>query len=207
MRKHSFSPLGVIVVASTVLAVLGLASVSWTSPSTGVVAADTTPSPKAQASNTEVNAKLVEANTKFGFKLFSQLLKQDADKNIFLSPSSMAIALNMTYNGAREQTQQAMAETLEFLGMSLQEVNQANAALKAMLENPDPKVQLSIANSLWARNEFPLNPEFVQKSNDFYGAKVTTLNFSDPSSLSIINTWVEQSTNGKINWMALPYLW
>lgn len=201
MRKHLFSPLEVIVVASTVIAVVGLASVSWISPSTGVVAADTTPSPKAQASNAEVNAKLVEANTRFGFKLFSQILKQDADKNVFLSPSSMAIALTMTYNGAREQTQQAMAETLEFFGMSLQEVNQANATLKAMLENPDPKVQLSIANSLWARNEFPLNPKFVQKSNEFYGAKVTTLNFSDPSSLSIINTWVEQSTNGKINWI------
>jgi serpin B len=199
MKKHSFSLLGVILAVSTVLAVLGLAGVSWTRQSTRVVAVDTASSQKPQASNAEVNTKLVAANTRFGFKLLKQLLKQDADENIFLSPSSMATALAMTYNGAREQTQQAMAKTLELQGMSLQEVNGANAALKATLENLDPKVRLSIANSLWARNEFPLNPEFVQKSEEFYGAKVKGLNFSDPSTPEIINTSIEQSTNGKIN--------
>lgn len=142
--RHSFSPLRIIVAVYTVLAVLGLVSVLWIKPSPSVMAPDTALSPKPQSSNAVGNAKLVEANTSFGFKLFSQILKQDADKNIFLSPSSIATALAMTYNGAREQTQQAIAKTLDLQGMSLQEVNEANAALKAMLENPDPKVRLSM---------------------------------------------------------------
>ena len=40
------------------------------------------------------------------------------------------MALAMTYNGASGETQQAMAETLELNGMSLDEINQANAALR-----------------------------------------------------------------------------
>ena len=74
--------------------------------------------------------KLVAANTRFGFKLFSEIAKQDAGKNVFISPFSVAAALAMTYNGASGETRQAMAETLELNGMSLDEVNQANAALR-----------------------------------------------------------------------------
>jgi serine protease inhibitor len=48
-----------------------------------------------------------------------------------------------------------MAKTLELQGMSLQEINSGNAVLKAALENPDPQVQLTIANSLWAHLDFP----------------------------------------------------
>lgn len=52
-----------------------------------------------------IDEKLVAANTFFGFKLFREILKQDSSKNIFVSPSSVAIALAMTYNGANGKTQ------------------------------------------------------------------------------------------------------
>ncbi len=145
-----------------------------------------------------VDAKLVAANTKFGFKLFEEILKQDSSKNIFVSPSSVAIALAMTYNGASGQTQQAMAKTLELQGMSLQQINAANATLKATLENPDPKVQLSIANSLWARAGVSFKQDFLQRNQNFYQALVTNLDFSSPNAVIVINNWVKQSTGGKI---------
>jgi serpin B len=145
-----------------------------------------------------VDAKLVAANTKFGFKLFEEILKQDSSKNIFVSPSSVAIALAMTYNGASGQTQQAMAKTLELQGMSLQQINAANATLKATLENPDPKVQLSIANSLWARAGVSFKQDFLQRNQNFYQALVTNLDFSSPNAPIVINNWVKQSTGGKI---------
>jgi len=42
---------------------------------------------------------IVSANTSFGFKLFAKLVEQDTGKNIFISPSSVAIALAMIYIG------------------------------------------------------------------------------------------------------------
>ena len=145
-----------------------------------------------------VDAKAVAANTRFGFKLFSEILKQDSGKNIFISPASVAIALAMTYNGASGETQQAMAKTLELQGTSLSEVNSANAAAIASLKNLDD-IQLTIANSLWAKQEYTFKPDFLQTTQQFYTAKVTNLDFGDPGATTIINDWVSQSTNGKID--------
>ena len=153
----------------------------------------------AQSRNIPVDAKLVDANTKFGFKLFSEILKQDSQKNVFVSPTSVAIALSMAYNGASGETQQAMAKALELQGMSLQDINQANETLKASLENADPAVQLSIANSLWAKQGITFKPDFIQTNKQFYSAKVTELDFAKPDASSIINNWVKENTRGKIN--------
>ncbi|MBW4612508.1 MAG: serpin family protein [Desmonostoc vinosum HA7617-LM4] len=144
--------------------------------------------------------KIVDANNRFGFKLFSEIQKSDSyKKNVFISPSSVAIALAMTYNGASGSTQQAMAKTLELQGMSLQEINSAYASLKQLLENPDSKVQLTIANSLWANQDVRFQPDFLQITQDFFKAKVTNLNFKDPAAPNTINNWVKENTRGKIN--------
>ncbi|MBE9007797.1 serpin family protein [Fortiea sp. LEGE XX443] len=146
------------------------------------------------------DTKLVNANNKFGFKLFSEILKQESsEKNIFISPSSLAIALAMTYNGASGSTQQAMSKTLELQGMSLADINSDYANLKSLLENPDANVQLNIANSLWVNKDVSLRPDFLQRNQDFYKAKVANLNFQSASALSSINNWVNDNTQGKIN--------
>lgn len=146
-----------------------------------------------------VNPQLIEANTRFGMKLFAEILKQESNKNVFVSPSSIAIALSMAYNGASGSTQQAMAKALQIQGMSLNDLNQANASLKALLENADPKVQLAIANSLWARQGVSFKPDFIQRNRQFYQAEVTDLDFRSPKAASTINNWVKQHTRNKID--------
>lgn len=149
--------------------------------------------------DTTVDAKLVEANTRFGFKLFQEVTKKDGNKNVFVSPTSIAIALSMTYNGANGETQQAMANALSLQGMSLPELNQANNTLKTSLENADPAVQMSIANSLWSKQGISFKPEFLQQNKQFYGAKVQELDFAKPESVKVINNWVNENTKGKID--------
>ncbi len=146
-----------------------------------------------------VDARLVSANTRFGFKLFKELTEQDAGKNVFISPSSIAFALAMVYNGASGETQQAMANALELQGMSLQEVNEANAALMANLENPSKHVDISIANSIWMREGFTFEPDFLKRNEDFYEAEIGSLDFADPGAPGVINDWVGDKTRGKID--------
>lgn len=145
-----------------------------------------------------VDARLLTANTRFGFKLFSEVLKQNPGQNVTISPSSVAIALSMTYNGASGETKQAMARALELQGLTLQEINQGNAALEAALENADPKVKLAIANSLWGRQDFQFRPEFLQQNRQFYNAEIATLDFGSADAVRTINNWVSQRTEGKI---------
>jgi serpin B len=145
-----------------------------------------------------VDSQFVESQNRFAFKLFSQIDAQSDGDNIFISPTSIAIALAMTYNGADGDTQAAMARTLELQGLSLDAVNQANAALDRSLENTGEGVKLAIANSLWLRQGVNFNSKFLQQIQKSYRARVESLDFNDPNAPAIINGWVAQQTNDKI---------
>ena len=81
----------------------------------------------------------------------------------------------MTYNGAVGETERAMAEVLEIDGLDLSTINNSNRALRNSLENPDPKVQISIANSIWSRQGVDFNPEFLRaKSSVFWSGDCLT---------------------------------
>ncbi|MEJ1937243.1 serpin family protein, partial [Nostoc sp. NIES-2111] len=150
------------------------------------------PEPSLQKKTVVPNTKVVDANNKFAFKLFSEVVKQeDNAKNISVSPTSIAIALAMTYNGASGSTQKAMAKTLELQGIALPELNSAYAELNRLLQNPEENVQLTIANSLWVNKNISLRPDFLQRNRDFYQAKVSNLDFQDPNATNIINNWVK----------------
>ncbi|MGI2904662.1 serpin family protein [Tolypothrix sp. VBCCA 56010] len=188
------------VLAAAGVMLMGVLGCSQVNDSTSALAKSPLPTESPSTKKTVTpDTKVVAANTKFSFKLFSEVLKKDSKDNIFISPSSVAIALAMTYNGASGSTQQAMAKALELQGISLEEINSSNAALKILLENPDPKVQLTIANSLWANKDTSFKSEFIQRNKDFYKAKVTNLDFKDSRSSGVINTWVNENTRGKIN--------
>jgi len=146
-----------------------------------------------------VDSRLIAADTRFGFKLYSDVMKKNAGQNVLVAPASVAMALAMTYNGADGTTKAAMARVLEFGELSLEEINRANAELKKILENPDPKVQLQIANSLWARQGLAFKPDFIKRNADWYGAQVSELDFNDPGAPGRINDWVSGKTNGKIS--------
>jgi serpin B len=91
-----------------------------------------------------------------------------------------------------------MAHTLGLIGISLAEVNQASAALFKDLQSSDPKVELDIANSLWARQGIEFKQDFLEHNRQFFAAAITTLDFSDPQCAATINRWVDTSTKGKI---------
>lgn len=141
---------------------------------------------------------VASANTRFGFKLLQDLRERDPVGNIFISPLSISIALTMTYNGAVGETERAMAEVLEIGALDLSTINHSNKALRESLENPDPKVEISIANSIWSRQGVEFNPEFLERNRTFFGAEIASLDFSSPQATAIINEWVDTNTNGKI---------
>ena len=143
-------------------------------------------------------SSVASANTRFGFKLLQDLRERAPGENIFISPLSISIALTMTYNGAVGETERAMAEALEIDALDLSTINNSNRALRNSLENPDPKVQISIANSIWSRQGVDFNDDFLERNRVFFGAEIASLDFSSPQATAIINEWVDTNTNGKI---------
>jgi serine protease inhibitor len=192
---------GLIIVVMTLLCSLACSGVGQSSAANGNQPSNNSAMDENQnkAPGGKIDSRLASANTRFGFKLLAEIAGRDADKNIFISPSSVALCLAMAYNGAEDETKQAMARALESQAMSLDELNRAYAELKAALENPDAKVQLQIANSLWARRGLKFKPDFIQRARQFFGAEVTELDFNDPAAPVTINRWVSDKTRGKID--------
>lgn len=166
-------------------------------PDAAILVQASSPQP-APTDRVDVDPRLIEANTRFGFKLFSQVWQTSNTTNLLISPSSIAMALAMTYNGASGNTQQAMADVLAIQNLTLEELNAANAALRTSLGTADPAVKLAIANSLWGRQDFAFNPDFLQRNQQFYDAEIASLDFASPEATDRINGWVNQNTEGKI---------
>jgi serpin B len=139
-----------------------------------------------------------KSHNAFGFDLIKSIKKDEPGKNIFISPSSVALALSMVYNGANGETKNAMQKTLHLQGLDISNINQESLGLINLLKNPDPKVQLSIANSVWARKEVNFNQNFIATLKSYYNAESSVLDFTNPNSVKTINSWVSKKTNGKI---------
>ncbi len=134
----------------------------------------------------------------FGFKFFKEVARQEKDKNLFISPLSVSMALGMAYNGASGNTQEAIQKTLELSGLSLQEVNESYKSLTELLRGLDDKVIFQIGNSIWYRQGLNVEKGFIDLNQTYFNASVTPLDFNDPSAAPTINGWVDKSTNGKI---------
>ena len=138
------------------------------------------------------------ASENFGFTLLQQLHEEAQDDNIFISPLSVSMALGMTLNGANGDTETAMRSTLNMADMSQQQINEAYASLIELLTTIDPKVQFEIANSIWSRLGFEVEPDFIDINKTYFDAEVQTLDFGSSQAPQTINAWVNDKTNGKI---------
>ncbi|MCX6842342.1 MAG: hypothetical protein NTX53_08700, partial [candidate division WOR-3 bacterium] len=76
-----------------------------------------------------VSDAVVRSSRAFGFDLFGELAAANSKDNIFISPTSVAMCLTMTWNGASGTTRTAMAAALRLTGQDIQQVNGSNAAL------------------------------------------------------------------------------
>ena len=155
---------------------------------------------QAQQDNTPVDPAIVTADNTFGVNLFQKLYSATPG-NVAIAPISVAMALQIVYNGAGGATQQGMAQTLQLGSLSTTDLNNDNAALQGSLMNPDPQVNLTIANSLWMHLDTnPLPAAFTQMDQTYYGATVGDLAGAPDN----VNSWVNTATNGLISSILPP---
>ena len=143
-------------------------------------------------------AGLATADTGFAFGLVKELAREQPAKNIFISPYSISTVLQMVCNGAAGSTKQEMASVLGTSGLETQALNEARKELDQSIRSAQSNVVLSIANAIWYRVGVELRPTFVSVNQDFFGAKMGALDFTDPQTSGIINAWADENTHGRI---------
>jgi serine protease inhibitor len=143
---------------------------------------------------------VVASDNSFGIKLFSKVNTNTAEqnKNVFISPFSVSMALGMALNGADGSTLDSMKQVLEHSNFTIQEINESYKNISSILTHLDSKVVFQIANSIWCRNDFIVLPAFLNDCHEYFDAEAASLDFSSPSAVQTINAWVNSKTNGKI---------
>ena len=141
--------------------------------------------------------KITDSNNGLGFTVLSEA-EPNKDGNIFISPTSLFMALSMVYNGADGVTKDEMAKVLQVEGIEADELNQANASLMNLFHSSSEKIQLNIANSIWLNENYHFQEDFAQNNRDYFNAEIQEIDIFDSESPKMINQWVEEKTNGKI---------
>lgn len=153
-------------------------------------------------SGKETDDAFREAQMNFSLELFkatAEELKNDnssGNTNLLISPLSVCLALAMTANGADGDTKKEM-ETLLGGTFSIEELNEY---LYYYVQNlpSDQKYKLEIADSIWFRDGFTPEKDFLQTNADYYGAQAYQSDF-DEQTASDINNWVSEHTDEMID--------
>jgi len=156
--------------------------------------------PAVHATSPSASVDVATADNAFGFRLLNAVQKTVPSGNVVLSPVSAALNLSMLLNGAGGQTRQEMLAALSLREPELDAINTANARLIKVIRTPTNSITLSVANSLWIDSRrATLRPDYVKRTQAWYDAEMTDVDFSNPSAATRINSWVSKETHGRIS--------
>ena len=144
-------------------------------------------------------------NAAFAFAAYP-LLKHDGD-NLVFSPTSISVALAMTYAGAAGTTATEMATALRFSlpparlhpafdALALALATRGEGALGA----DGGPMRLEMVNATWAEQDYVFRRAYLDTLAAYYGAGVNLLDFvhAPEPCRQLINAWVAQETENKI---------
>lgn len=141
--------------------------------------------------------EVVGATEKFGLDLFQKLSSAKAGENCFISPASVAIALNFAMAGSGGATRESMATALKLANPHADTASAFNELLKALVSKDD-KVEMNIANAIFVNDKYKLNPSFEQNAKVDFQSEIRNENFSDAQTVNKVNAWVSDKTKKHI---------
>lgn len=161
--------------------------------------ADNTPLTELPRQLSASERQVVQASNAFAFDILRETVLDQPAPNVFLSPLSASLALGMTVNGARGETQDEMRAVLGFRSAGMDAVNASYRSLIDLLLGLDDRVEMRLANSIWALEDFPIHQSFYDTAAKYFDASAATLDFSRSDAAPTINRWVETHTGGRID--------
>ena len=154
---------------------------------------------------TAAERELIAAGETFAFDFLAEVAAaEDAGANVFVSPLSASMALGMALAGAENDTYTTMRDALGLAGMTREQIGLAYETLIALLTNLDPSVRMEIGNSVWLRTGFQPEEAYIEDVETHFDARISTLDFDDPTAADTINAWVSDATDGLIDGIVDP---
>ena len=147
---------------------------------------------------TTKSAEFAEKGSTFTFNFIDQI-NASTQKDYIISPLSMQFLLGMILDGAKGATAEEICRVLGYGAGEVEAVNEYCLSMLQQLPALDKKTTLTIANSIFVDDGWPLLDSYKRTVGQYYQAEVANLNFSDgTASLKAINGWCADHTNGLI---------
>jgi serpin B len=128
----------------------------------------------------------------FSIDLYKQLKTEK--ENLFFSPVSINIALNMANEGAKSDTRAAFEKVLHIdPNVSDSETIDFMMQLKNFKDSSN---YLNISNAIWIQDNFKINADFRDKIQTKYSSEAFQVDFLNENNSALqINKWVSEKTN------------
>ncbi|MBC8059744.1 MAG: serpin family protein [Clostridiaceae bacterium] len=144
----------------------------------------------------ELKDNFIRSTSDFSVDLFKQAYTKG--ENSLVSPTSVYLALGMTANGADGNTLKEFETLLGKYSINIRDLNAYYNSLSKKLTKVDSG-KLSIANSIWYRQDFDVKKDFLQTNADYYNASAYKADFNEQKTVEDINKWVKFNTGNLID--------
>lgn len=147
----------------------------------------------------EISSEFAKRTRDFSFDFLKTLhQKEESNKNFFVSPLGLHMALGMLLNGSAMGSEQELLKTLKLEGLSMNDVNDNYLKLVEGLPLVDAKVTNTLANSMWKDVNFSSEKAFQEVLSKYFKAQLYQENFGQKATVEKINKWASDNTNNKI---------
>jgi len=183
-------------ILNAVVIALGLL---FTIGSNGAASAADSSCPEA---NLEEAKKVDAAFTDFAVSFYKNVSAGAADKNVVLSPLSVALAVALLESGASGETRKEIQNVLLAKAAAADgEVLASYRALQKQVQIDQPKSRLTVANGVFISKSASLKSEYVKIVKECFESESESLDFTGEKleeSRQRINSWVSDKTVKKI---------
>jgi serpin B len=143
---------------------------------------------------------LAESGNLFALDLFRQV--QQKPENLVYSPYSIGTVLAMCFSGAGGETARQMSEVLYFPPAGQLEPASLELREKILSNDTLEGTEISLANAIWAQEDFDFLPQYLENIMHWYDAPLTEMDFINDAAREEnrqkINRWVEEHTRNRI---------
>ncbi len=149
---------------------------------------------------TDEELALVGAYNGFALRLMQEERLLQKGNTFVVSPMSIGIQLGMLANGAQNETQREILGALGFEKADTSVVNSYFNKIMTIAPAFDPDVNLGIANMMFA-NSFlgvEFDDAYAKRMQTVYQSGIGSIDFTQPSALTTINSWCNEHTYGMI---------
>ena len=152
--------------------------------------------PRANIQLTQEQKEIAESGNEFAVNAFKAINSNDS--NVLISPYGMQLTLAMMANGAKGETLREITSAMHTGAATAADLNAYYKTLTKALVDADDRVAVNFLSAFWYAKGLSANPDFTAALSNAYGATSSSIDFSSPDALSIINGWVSNATGGKV---------